>query len=140
MKGTRTDRSRVLYDALRHSEEWMDHAACKGMDQSIFFPDDMEYTSKARLVCMGCSVIDDCLEYALRLSASIARQDDYGIIANTTPAERATMLAKRRKTDRVCDECREPCSSRSRFCSNACRQRDLRRRAKLDAERVAATW
>lgn len=52
-------------------EFWRDEAACKGMDQSIFFPERGESTDEAKRVCMGCPVKVDCAEYALTTKQEI---------------------------------------------------------------------
>jgi WhiB family redox-sensing transcriptional regulator len=51
---------------------WMDQAACRGMDPSIFFADDqgrMDET-EAKAVCAECPVQLECLDY------SVANRED----------------------------------------------------------------
>lgn len=43
---------------------WMEHAACKGQDLSIFFVERGEKPYKALAFCDRCVVRDECLEYA----------------------------------------------------------------------------
>ena len=45
--------------------EWMQHAACRGLDVQIFFPERGERIESALLVCKTCPVQQDCLEMAL---------------------------------------------------------------------------
>ena len=44
--------------------EWMERAACKGMDVTIFVPERGGDTHRAKLVCAGCPVRNECDEYA----------------------------------------------------------------------------
>ena len=44
---------------------WQQHAACRGMDPKLFFPDRGEPITDAVLTCMGCPVRAACLDYAL---------------------------------------------------------------------------
>jgi WhiB family redox-sensing transcriptional regulator len=48
-------------------DRFMKHAACKGLDPEMFFPERGANTSikKAREVCNRCSVKDDCLRFAM---------------------------------------------------------------------------
>jgi WhiB family transcriptional regulator, redox-sensing transcriptional regulator len=46
---------------------WLEHAACKGTDPSIFFPGrgDTRHLQQAQAVCAHCPVRNPCLQYAL---------------------------------------------------------------------------
>ena len=50
-------------------EDWQDFAACKGKPLAWFYPEKNRASyvgaSRAILVCMGCPVRRDCLEYAI---------------------------------------------------------------------------
>lgn len=46
------------------STEWMDHAACKGMDTDLFFKDG-PLTLKVQATCAACPVRQQCLDYAI---------------------------------------------------------------------------
>jgi len=48
------------------SEPWMAAGACRGLDPAIFFPSDGAGVVCARKICLTCSVIDECLAYALK--------------------------------------------------------------------------
>lgn len=63
---------------------WHYDAACVGSDVEIFFPTrgDGPGVRKAKAICAGCPVIDDCLDEALRLG------ERDGIRAGLTPKER----------------------------------------------------
>lgn len=51
--------------------DWMEHAACRGIDPNLFFPTRPEgagtggEVEAAKKVCAGCPVREECLEYAL---------------------------------------------------------------------------
>ncbi len=49
-----------------HSEPWVLHAACRGMDTRIWFPEWGKPAGPAKAVCQGCEVRDECLELAMR--------------------------------------------------------------------------
>ena len=58
--------SDVIYYLTSFEErEWVDRAACKGMDPNIFFPErgDTATYRKAIEVCSGCPVRAECREY-----------------------------------------------------------------------------
>ena len=46
---------------------WREHAACRGLDTNMFFPErgDHHGVEAARQVCMSCPVRTECGEYAL---------------------------------------------------------------------------
>ncbi len=46
---------------------WMNDAACKGMPTAMFFPRRGADVRAAKLVCRGCPVRFECLEYAMDL-------------------------------------------------------------------------
>ena len=48
-------------------DDWMDHAACRGLDQHIFFPGLGEPCDVARRICATCPVSRECLRYAMSL-------------------------------------------------------------------------
>jgi len=47
--------------------EWINKAACKGMDPSIFFPErgDVATMRLAKSVCSTCTVSEQCYNYGL---------------------------------------------------------------------------
>lgn len=50
---------------------FMNQAACKGQDTTLFFPqnvkmrEDQKKVVAAKLICSGCAVVSNCLEYSL---------------------------------------------------------------------------
>lgn len=61
--------------------EWSQDAACKGL-AGFDTPKTNRERAKNRTVCLGCPVLDNCLEYAL------AYRDEEGFWAGLTKAER----------------------------------------------------
>lgn len=47
-------------------EPWKDHAACRGMDTRMWFPERGQSAAPAIAICNTCPVIDDCHASALR--------------------------------------------------------------------------
>lgn len=47
------------------NESWMIDAACAEVGGDVWFPEAGGSTAEAKLVCAGCSVRAQCLEFAL---------------------------------------------------------------------------
>ena len=47
--------------------EWRELAACRTADPDMFFPmpEDLEGITRAKAVCAGCPVQEECLSYAV---------------------------------------------------------------------------
>jgi len=73
---------------------WRDDAACKGLDTDIFFPATDTEAGAAKLVCAGCPVRSECLEWAL-----LSRQED-GVWGGLTDNERRRLRRRRRDAAR----------------------------------------
>lgn len=74
---------------------WMDHGACKGKNQAIFFPQRQRGERAARTttvdeiakdICSSCPVIDECLNWAL------TRPEMTGTWGGMTDIERRVIL------------------------------------------------
>ena len=78
------------------SDEWMQRAACKGMDPEIFFPEAAHGPAgdEARAVCETCPVRVQCLEYAL------ANVEPDGIWGGKTWRQRRKIRSDRRRIAR----------------------------------------
>jgi len=48
--------------------EWMERAACKGMDTNVFFPQEGSPGLSAKAVCRECGVRLECLDFALEMN------------------------------------------------------------------------
>lgn len=64
------------------SGTWMDLANCKGQTEKMFPKrhKDISYIAGARVLCRGCEVREDCLEYALQFPPA----DMHGVWAGLT--------------------------------------------------------
>jgi WhiB family redox-sensing transcriptional regulator len=71
---------------LTRGEDWRLRGACRKRDPELFFvidnKDNEEEVQRAKWICRGCSVKDECLAYYM------ANPDDYAIAGALTPRER----------------------------------------------------
>jgi WhiB family redox-sensing transcriptional regulator len=72
---------------------WQHHAACRYEDPELFFPigtagPALEAIDKAKAVCRGCPVREQCLELAL------SSGQDSGVWGGLTPTERRVLKAR----------------------------------------------
>ncbi len=72
--------------------EWRKLGACRGLDASIFYPDDDDEAEVAKQVCQECSVQQACLEFALQ------RREKVGVWGRATERERRRMIRQRRRS------------------------------------------
>jgi WhiB family transcriptional regulator, redox-sensing transcriptional regulator len=75
------------YDA---EHVWMLNGLCRERDPSFFFPSDGVGVDRARKVCAGCPVQEECLEYALRYRI------EHGVWGGASERERRRILRSRR--------------------------------------------
>jgi WhiB family redox-sensing transcriptional regulator len=76
---------------------WQHRAACRGEQTSLFFPDNpledrtarRAREAKAKAICAGCPVRDECLEYALRT------REAHGVWGGMNEYERRALLRER---------------------------------------------
>ena len=69
--------------------DWVEQAACAGVDPALFFPDRGASLADARQVCAGCPVRVECLEYALEAG------EKFGVWGGTSEKERRAMRRQR---------------------------------------------
>lgn len=75
-----------------HEEmKWWDLGACRGLDASVFYPEDEEGAAAAKAVCAGCSVKTTCLEHALSV------REKAGVWGGATERDRRRMIRQRRR-------------------------------------------
>lgn len=73
------------------SPPWMDDAACKGINPSVFFPSDGAGVEVAAQICEGCPQKHACLEFALD------HRIDHGVWGGTSERQRRRILRERDK-------------------------------------------
>lgn len=77
--------------------EWWDNAPCKGMDNSVFFPESKKGHSSRHIyddalaVCEACQYRADCLEFAMEAEVNDIRR--YGVYGGMTPRQREEYFA-----------------------------------------------
>lgn len=71
-------------------EYWQEHAACRGVDPDLFFPERGETNREAKRICLTCPVRVRCLDYAL------AEGEWLGIWGGMTPRDRRRERTRRR--------------------------------------------
>lgn len=74
-------------------DTWFNDAACLTTDPDAFFPEHGDATTgpKARRICDGCDVTNQCLEYA------ITHRITDGIWGSTSPRTRRRIIEQRNK-------------------------------------------
>ena len=72
--------------------QWRQLGACRGLDPTIFYPDDDDEGLEAKSVCDGCSVRVACLEHAL------SHREKSGVWGGATEKERRRIIRQRRRT------------------------------------------
>lgn len=80
--------------------DWRQKAACLEEDPELFFPVGttglaLEQNDRAKEVCRGCAVIDECLEWAL------ASNQDAGVWGGMSEDERRTLRRSRQRRRRI---------------------------------------
>lgn len=76
--------------------DWRQHAACVGKDPELFFPvgvtgPALEQAERAKAVCRGCAVADECLQWALETN------QDAGVWGGMTEEERRRLRHSQRR-------------------------------------------
>lgn len=71
--------------------KWWDMGACRGLDASIFYPDDEDEALAAKAVCEGCNVRVECLEHALTV------REKSGVWGGATERDRRRIIRQRRR-------------------------------------------
>lgn len=81
----------VRVDGIRGmSRGWMDRASCSEVAPDLFFAEggNLADTARAKKVCEGCFVVEECLQYAL------VNRFDYGVWGGLTVNERRSLLRR----------------------------------------------
>jgi WhiB family redox-sensing transcriptional regulator len=75
-----------------HELEWRMLGACRGLEPSIFYPDDDDEAEIAKQVCEHCGVKPACLEHAL------STREKAGVWGGATERERRRIIRQRRRS------------------------------------------
>ena len=74
-RGSRADTERRIWQGIgeahgrgRPDLSWLDQARCLEVDAALHFPEKGGSSREAKLICRGCEVREQCLEYALEHS------------------------------------------------------------------------
>lgn len=71
--------------------KWWDLGACRGLDASVFYPDDETGAEMAKAVCAECSVRASCLDHALDV------REKAGVWGGATERDRRRIIRQRRR-------------------------------------------
>ena len=69
---------------------WQDFANCRGADPDLFFPERGASTRTAKGICRECSVLAECLEFA------IVSSEKFGIWGALSERERRRIRKERK--------------------------------------------
>ncbi|MCO5330144.1 MAG: WhiB family transcriptional regulator [Ilumatobacteraceae bacterium] len=72
--------------------QWRQLGACRGLDPTVFYPDEDDEGMEAKEVCAQCSVRVACLEYAL------TSREKAGVWGGATERERRRIIRQRRRS------------------------------------------
>lgn len=64
---------------------WLGLGLCAETDPEVFFPEKGGSTARAKMICRGCEVRGECLEYALE------RDERFGVWGGLSERERRRM-------------------------------------------------
>ena len=86
--------------------EWRDHAACRGMTTSMFYPaaHDMAAVVAAKAVCARCPVTRECLDAAMAVAAY---DDRWGVFGGLSAKQRQRLRGRRFREARARAELRQ---------------------------------
>lgn len=69
-------------------------SACFGEDPELWFQTHPRLQGKAKAICAGCPIRQECLDHAMKHNIK------FGIWGGLTPCERWALTKKRRKANR----------------------------------------
>jgi hypothetical protein len=79
---------------------WLTNAACRAddVDPDVFFPaNTVDSIDKARAICAGYPVRQDCLIDCMRHEGGKAAVSRFGVFAGLSPRQRAALYQRRRE-------------------------------------------
>ncbi|HQV57606.1 MAG TPA: WhiB family transcriptional regulator [Ilumatobacteraceae bacterium] len=74
-----------------YATAWMADGNCRLYDPAVFFPSDGVGVDRARKICQGCPVAEQCLEYALE------QRIEHGVWGGCSERERRRILKRRKQ-------------------------------------------
>lgn len=77
---------------MTDTNQWLQQAACRGLDPELFYPEQGQSAAQARAVCAVCPVKQECLEDALEHETQARR---FGVFGGLTATERARLHQSR---------------------------------------------
>lgn len=83
----------VMPGPLEPTADWKKKGNCFGLGtkaDGVFFPEQGRSTREAKMICDGCPVLTECLNYALD------RNEKFGVWGGTTERDRRSIRRKRR--------------------------------------------
>ncbi|MBT8211883.1 MAG: WhiB family transcriptional regulator [Acidimicrobiia bacterium] len=77
-------------------ENWREDASCLGAEADLFFPisEESSEATRAKAICEGCPVRDECLQYAF------STKQTEGVWGGMTGSERRRYLRRERERRR----------------------------------------
>jgi WhiB family transcriptional regulator, redox-sensing transcriptional regulator len=70
--------------------DWMAQGNCRELEWDMFFPHGGSGLSAAQKICAECTVLEECLEYALK------NHINHGVWGGCSERERGRILRRRR--------------------------------------------
>ena len=93
--------------------EWYADALCSQTDPEAFFPDPGGSVRSAKVVCAGCDVREQCLQYALDhreiwgIWGGTSERERRGMVPTTRLCECGTEIPRGKGMPLRCDPCRK---------------------------------
>jgi WhiB family redox-sensing transcriptional regulator len=75
-----------------HRPDWHRHAACRGHDPALWFPERGQSAEPARTICAGCPVQHPCHQAGLEGGAGYGATGEVGIWGGTSGRQRRALL------------------------------------------------
>lgn len=93
----------TLHAATWDRDEWREFGSCRNLDTSQFFPigqtgEAEVIISRAKEVCVGCAVREQCLEFA------ITTNQEYGVWGGHSEDERRVIRRQWRARQRAAEK------------------------------------
>ncbi len=82
-------------DTTKDDSGWFDRAKCKGVSNSVFYPQRGVPSASALAMCRSCDVRVDCLEYAL------TNDEEFGIWGGLSERERRKVKRDRERLSAI---------------------------------------